>query len=403
MKKALFLCIDGLTDPLGQSQIIPYLQGLSRNGYKVHILSAEKPKQFSTQKEAIREALNPFQIKWDHISYGSKIPLISTFFNYQDLKKSAIRLSQKEGFDIIHARSLMPAMIGMGLKNKFGSRLIFDMRGFWADERVDGRLWSLGNPIFRYLYRYFKRAEKKAFESADYIISLTESGREYIAQHFQTKDNFQVIPCAADFQHFDPTILHKDKIQRLKNDLGINDEDYVLTYVGSLGTRYRLKEMLQFFSILKEKQPNARFLFITKNEPSPIFQKCEELKIDPTSIIVRASTYQEIPAYIALGNASIFFIVTSFSGKAVSPTKQAEVLGMGIPIVANVGLGDTDRILRKSKAGVLLESYSSKALEEAAEELLHSHFTKEAIRKKAIQYFALEKAVDKYTEVYQNL
>ena len=27
--------------------------------------------------------------------------------------------------------------------------IIFDMRGFWADERIDGHLWSLNNPIYR--------------------------------------------------------------------------------------------------------------------------------------------------------------------------------------------------------------------------------------------------------------
>ena len=36
------------------------------------------------------------------------------------------------------------------------SKLLFDTRGFWADERVDGGLWNLKNPIYNYLFEYLK-------------------------------------------------------------------------------------------------------------------------------------------------------------------------------------------------------------------------------------------------------
>ena len=42
-KKILFITYDGLTDQLGQSQILPYIKGLSKMGYQFTILSCEKP------------------------------------------------------------------------------------------------------------------------------------------------------------------------------------------------------------------------------------------------------------------------------------------------------------------------------------------------------------------------
>ena len=46
-KRILFISYDGMTDPLGQSQVIPYLQGLSKHGYEIFLLSCEKKQAFT--------------------------------------------------------------------------------------------------------------------------------------------------------------------------------------------------------------------------------------------------------------------------------------------------------------------------------------------------------------------
>ena len=403
MKRILFICIDGLTDPLGQSQIIPYFKGLRALGHEVTLLSAEKPNNLEQNGSAIKQLLIDAQLKWEFIHYRIHPPLISSYLNYVALKRKAIQLMQKENYDVVHCRSILPAMIGHVLKLKFGSKLIFDMRGFWADERVDGKLWNLKNPIYNNLYLFFKKKERQLFEQSDYIISLTESGKEYISEHFSTKENFQVIPCAANLNHFDPNSFSRDELDNLKESLNINKEAYLLTYIGSLGTRYRLKDMLRFFQLLQQKVSNSKFLFVTKSEQSQILNACEELHLSKEEIIITSSSYQEIPKYIALADASIFFIVTSFSGKAVSPTKQAEVMGMGLPIVANAGLGDTDRILKESDTGVLIEGYDEASLKLAADKLLSFNKNQKEVRQEAIKRFALDHAINKYAEVYQKL
>ena len=42
MKTCLYITYDGLLDPLGQSQILPYIKSLNKKGYKFIILSFEK-------------------------------------------------------------------------------------------------------------------------------------------------------------------------------------------------------------------------------------------------------------------------------------------------------------------------------------------------------------------------
>ena len=36
----------------------------------------------------------------------------------------------------------MGAEVGLSLNKKFGVKFLFDMRGFWADEKADGGAWN---------------------------------------------------------------------------------------------------------------------------------------------------------------------------------------------------------------------------------------------------------------------
>ncbi len=56
MKKILFISYDGMTDPLGQSQVIPYLEGLTKYGYLFTILSCDKPKMYKENKSYVEKA-----------------------------------------------------------------------------------------------------------------------------------------------------------------------------------------------------------------------------------------------------------------------------------------------------------------------------------------------------------
>lgn len=400
--KILFITYDGLTDPLGQSQILPYYLGLSKRGYKISILSNEKDENFNKNQETVSLKLKKAGINWKYTQYSNSPPIIGTLFNINRMKVLGRNWLESEGFQLFHCRSIIPALIGVDLSKRANGKLVFDIRGFWADERVEGGLWNLKNPIFHIMYKYFKKKEKWLFENADYVITLTENAKQFILKEFQTKRKIQVIPCAADLDHFNFKSIEKQKVDTLRKELNLNENDFVLTYIGSLGTRYKLKEMLLFFKQLKQENNNAKFLFISKHEPNYIKSMWDAEKLDSSDLRITSSEYKDIPNYISIGNASIFFIVSSFTGKAVSPTKQAEVMGLGLPIVANEGIGDSDQIIRSSNSGIILSSYDSKSLNIAAKNLLSSNWDKDNIRNTALSIYSLPQAIENYATVYEN-
>jgi hypothetical protein len=82
-KRILFISYDGMTDPLGQSQVIPYLAGLTKFGYTFTLLSCDKPDKYAKHKAYVQELLAPYPIQWVSIPYHKKPPVLSSWFDYR--------------------------------------------------------------------------------------------------------------------------------------------------------------------------------------------------------------------------------------------------------------------------------------------------------------------------------
>jgi len=390
-----------MTDPLGQSQVLPYLKGLSKEGYEFHLISFEKSDRFNQHKRLIQSLCDEDNIQW-HPQYYSKVGgLRSTLKQVRKLKKVSTYLHSKHSFDIAHCRSYISALAGLNLKNKFGVKFVFDMRGFWADERVDGNIWSLKNPLYNLIYKFFKNKEKVFLKEADYTISLTDNGKNEMLSWPSTdpKINIKVIPCCANLDLFDKSKITEDVQIKHRKKLGLSTNDFVLGYIGSIGTWYMLPEMLDYFKELKSAKPNAKFLFISGEAPEKILAKASEKGIVKDDIKIISVLHHEVPEYISLMDASIFFIRASYSKKASSPTKQGEIMAMGIPLICNSSVGDTDLIVNKYQSGIVIDKFDTETYKNNI--IAPSNFDANQISKGAKEYFSLTEGVQRYLSVYK--
>lgn len=396
-----------MTDPLGQSQVLPYLCGLSNKGYKFDLISFEKPDKYAELKDTIHSICLENNINWHPLQYTKKPPVLSTLYDLFRMKKKAKELQVKNSFSAVHCRSYLPAIIGKYLKLKYNIAFLFDMRGLWIDERVEGRIWNLKNPIFKIIYSYFKKLEIKLFRQADQIVSLTEAAiPEILKIKGGSNNNINVIPCCVDTEHFDFNKVSDEKSSTLRLSLGINESDFILTYLGSLSTWYMPDKMFDFFNVLKEKKTNAKFLILTHENPQPIISLAAAKGILKSDLIIRAANRNEIPPLLSISNATIYFITPSFSKVASSPTKTAELLCMGIPTICNDGVGDTSKIIGTNNAGFICKNYTKEEYSEATEFLFASiknPSEKNRLRKIGEDNFSLLSGVKKYEQVYKAL
>jgi len=402
MAKSLFITYDGLTDPLGQSQILPYLTGLSKSGHQISILSCEKKERFVKNKQIISDICCKAHIKWTALNFHTRPPVVSKYYDLYKLTATAFRLHKKENFDIIHCRSYLAANIGMKLKRKYGVKYLFDMRGFWVDERVDGQLWNSKSAFYRQAYRKWKKKESDFIRNADHIVSLTQAAKKEITT-WTSYDNvpITVIPCSADMELFSLTnSTQKSEARKL---LQIDQDAFVLSYLGSLGTWYLLDEMLFFFKAIKKKFTNAKFLILTPENPEKIYMKLKEMGLEKNNFVIRYAQRNDVPTLIKASDAGVSFIKPAYSKMASSPTKLGELLSMGIPVICN-DIGDVEKIISMSDGGFVLKDFSTSSFEAAADFAVSLKNAHQQINRSSVEeYYSLQKAIDHYNQIYKNL
>ena len=406
-KKILFISYDGLTDPLGQSQIIPYLAGLTKYNYEFTILSCDKPDAYKKNKAYVEKLISSYPIKWVSIPYNKNPPVLSSVFDYYQLKKKAKALHKKEKFDMVHTRPGVPTLVALYLKKKYGIKFLNDVRGFWADERVDGSMWNLKNAVYKRIYSFFKKHEYESIELCDYTTCLTYHAKTEM--HTWTNISRQpipieVIPCSVDMELFNPANIDITLKEQLKAELKINDEDFIVSYLGSIGGWYLTDEMMQFCKTLLNKIPKTKFLFISPHRHEVIIEAAKKYIIPSDRIIVKKGMRHEVPVLLSFSNYSLFFIKPCYSKISSSPTKHGEIMAMGIPVITNAGIGDVEEITTKYNAGFVLQTLNEVEYERAALAISEGRtFNKEEIIAGAKEYYDLEAAIQKYLYVYKKI
>jgi glycosyltransferase involved in cell wall biosynthesis len=402
-KKVLFISYDGMTDPLGQSQVIPYLAGLQLQGYTITILSFEKKQKMKQLGKFIHDLLKRNHIYWVPLRFHQNPKIISKALDIWQMKRVAKHLHKKNKYALIHCRSYIAAGVGLSLKKRTGVKFLFDMRGFWADEKTEGGNWKKNNFFWNQVYRYYKRLEKKLIRGADHIISLTKAAKTEI-QHwkfYNPEVPVTVIPCCADSTLF--SLNDKYQQHEAKKLLDIPVNAFVLGYLGSVGAWYMLDEMLAFFNCLKKRYPQSVFLFITNSPHEVIYKKLPENGLQVQDVRIVTVNYKEVPVNIKAADINISFIKPVYSKTASSPTKNGEILSMGIPIILN-DIGDSGVIIEKCQAGFVINQFNADSYRDIINRLDEvKKMDPLQIRNNSLEFYSLERGIEKYSLIYSSM
>lgn len=399
----LYITQNGIADHIGQSQVAPYLLGLAAEGHAIHLLSAEK----AGREEAIARYQALFDaagIAWTRVTYRMSPKVLGPLWTQWQLERTARAIVTAGAITALHCRSFPAAMIGYRIKRSLGVKYLFDFRDFYADGGL-----AKGSALLRPLYWRMKRLEGPMIRAADRIVCLTERARDLLADWYfggaaNAKLRFTVIPCCADFAHFDRAAVDPMTVAALGERLGLKDGQTVLLYLGSLGPDYLLPEMLRLFDQLCALRADARFLFVSNNGRELVEAECGRQGIDPARIIFTSADRTEVPLHIALATLSVVFIRADLSKAGCSPTKLAELFAMNVPVVANRGVGDLDAIVSPLRNGsALVADFAPDSLREALGKVLELRDKGGvAIRSNSAE-FNLPAGVQSYARVYREL
>jgi glycosyltransferase involved in cell wall biosynthesis len=387
----LYISYDGVLEPLGESQVISYLEKLAP-GRRIHLISFEKEADWADQKRrsAFQRRLGRVGILWHPLRYHKSPSGPATAYDITAGYRLASALIRRHRLNIVHARSYVAATMAFGAKLRTGVAFLFDMRGFWADERVDGGLWRRGQ-----LYRIAKTMERRLLLAADHVVTLTNASSEEIATWSYLSGRvppITVIPTCVDLSKFAFQASPPPK-------------PYVLGYVGSVGTWYLLDEMLGCFKLMQSQQ-HSRLLIVNRSEQEMIRQRAAANGIDDRSIEIVAAEHGDVARQIGRMTGAMALIKPCYSKIASSPTKLAEYLGCGVPCLGNAGVGDIEDILEGQRVGAVVSDVSNSSLADGVRrlaDLSSDAAVRRRCREVATRLFSLDSGVAAYADIYATL
>jgi glycosyltransferase involved in cell wall biosynthesis len=115
----------------------------------------------------------------------------------------------------------------------------------------------------------------------------------------------------------------------------------------------------------------------------------------------------DVPRYIRAADIALSFIKSCYSKQSSSPTKIAEYLAGGLPIICNAGIGDVDEVIESDGVGFVIREFSEAAYLEALQAvdgLRRQGDLAERCRTSARSRFDLERIGGaRYRRLYQRL
>ncbi len=399
-KRALFLSYDGMTDPLGQSQVLSYLKPLSEE-FTFDLISYEKPGVYEKNRQLIRDFIGDADINWHPLQYHKSPPILSTIIDIRHGWQEILHLNRENKIDLVHARGYISAINARRMKRQLETKFLFDMRGWWADEKKESGLWN--RAVYKPVYRYFKNLEASCFNLADRSISLTYAGKDEIVRlGYEEETGVSVIPTCVNLDIFKP---YDTKIRNAKRaDLKIEDKDFVMIYAGALGGYYRTDVILDIFEKLLELQPNASLILLTRVDHKMVHEEIRKSGAPAERIRVEASEFVDVHKYLMASDLGLIIYDPKYSALGRSPTKMGEYWACGLPVMTMRNVGDLNLIMDQYPgSGVQFENFEDAGYEACLKQVIANRLDKNKLREYAVDYFDVKKGVERYREVYRKI
>ena len=392
LPKVLYISLDGIMEPLGYSQIFKYLEKLSGN-HSINLITFEKSNDLKNLNflNKISSDCRSNNIFWLRMKYTTGMMGVGQALNIIKLLIAPCYILIKRRIDIVHIRSYMPGLFIPLLSTIFKFKFVFDIRGFWADEKHDRLNWKRSS----YKYRFFKFLESNLMRKADSIVTLTKESKKIIINDFKKlSSTIRVIPTCVDNEEFK---VHHPKSKSNKITIG---------YLGSVDTAYDFDRFCFFLSQFTKKYSDRISLKVfTKKNQAYVTEKLKSNNIDKIDLDIRYIHRNNLPKELSNFDLLGFYLKENFSISASMPTKIAEALACGTPIICNGFNSDITELIEANSIGLIYDF--EKNLDDDDFLKLENLFKNDRLRSKcstvAKNHFSLNFGVNEYNKIYSEL
>ncbi|MCX6351410.1 MAG: glycosyltransferase [Bacteroidetes bacterium] len=201
---------------------------------------------------------------------------------------------------------------------------------------------------------FLTKIERKTLELSDSIIFVSDSMKEYYQNFYQKEfTNTLTVSCASD------TLSKRSFLARTeaRNQLSLSDK-IVFVYLGSFRKYQMVDETLNLFKEIKAQLSNS-FLLILTSHTQQFIEALEKLNIPSDGYKVLSLSKNEVPEYLSAADFGFLIRDQSIVNKVASPTKFAEYLASGVPVILTENVGDYSDFATESHTGFVLKGLTS--------------------------------------------
>ncbi len=277
----------------------------------------------------------------------SRKELPSPFFHFCQMWVKLV-VCMREDYDAIYASkplpwALFPAKVACALRKK---KLILD----WDEHEYAIVSRISRNRLYTGLIGLI---EKQGVKSADMLVVVSPYLERLAIEWGCKKEHIIMVQNGVD-----PSEFRRSKTEKkdaLKKRFGIDKEDRIVMFVGSLRPQFDIDILIRAMAYVAKKVKGARLVIAGGGAEREKLEKlAESVGIKEKTLFLGPQPHESIPSLIKMAEVVVAPNRKNKMNLSRSPVKIAEYMMMGTPIVANaVGLAED---MLKDGAGELVYS-----------------------------------------------
>ena len=354
---AVYVTYWSLLDPLCQSQSLPVVRALARDGRRMGLVTFEQ-EPWALGAAALadtRAALQREGVLWMPFRYHKRPRLLATLFDILHGAWVCSRMGIHSGVRLFHGRGTVAAALSY-LSARLSHALFFnDADGPLSDEYADAGVWPAGSVE----HRLTRRVERHLLRVANAVAVLTTHRRDEVKA--LASGEVTVLPCGVDTEHFR---FRESERRAHRSALGLTGP--VLVYAGKAGGWYLTDAMLDFAAAATRASGGGSLLVLTHDDPARFSGGAA---VRGLRCVVRRGTRDEMPGLLSAGDAGLSLVLSAPSKAAASPVKNGEYLACGLPVVTTPGIGDYSDLVLRRAVGVVIDRLDPTGFAEASSAL----------------------------------
>ena len=190
------------------------------------------------------------------------------------------------------------------------------------------------------------KAELWMYRRAVRIVALTKAFKSNLVARGIDDSKIGVVINGVDLSRYSP----RAKDQNLAEALGLDEKDFVVGYIGTLGMAHALENVLHTAAL--DGNGDVRLLFVGPGaERDKLKAKAEQMGLRNV-IFVPSQPKETMPAYWSLCDVALVHLKDTPLFETVIPSKIFEAMGMGRPVLLAAPQGEASEILTESGAGL---------------------------------------------------